>query len=214
MEYAVDYPRLIAFGDSWTAGHGVETDVRYTGVAAPAVFIAKLREQNSWPRWVADKMKIPSVNFGGCGWGNEWIYNEIEHSIESEFIYDKDIIVVVFSYPYRYHDKNVYGPIEILEKTHEILKPYNHYFFNGFYPLLKDEDYPMDKIPANFINPTGTLSDVLKEYEQKHDVSVWEHNHRRIYTDEDNFNIGEYHPNLLGYKVISDYIYSNIVKVI
>ena len=31
--------RLIAFGDSWTAGHGVETDSTYNEIANPPTFI-------------------------------------------------------------------------------------------------------------------------------------------------------------------------------
>ena len=42
--------RLICFGDSWTAGHGIETDLKYKEVAHPEKFITNLRNQNSWPR--------------------------------------------------------------------------------------------------------------------------------------------------------------------
>lgn len=42
--------RLITFGDSWTAGHGIETDVKYKEEPFPHMFIQKLRDMNSWPR--------------------------------------------------------------------------------------------------------------------------------------------------------------------
>lgn len=209
MEYALN-TRLIAFGDSWTAGHGIENDSRYTIDAEPPRFISKLREQNSWPRWVSNKLNIQVVNLGVCGWGNEWIYNEIKNSIDNKFIKKSDTIIVVFSYPYRYSNKNKYTPIEILKKTHNLLKPYNHYFFNGFYPLLKDEEIGDYVVPNTFIEPTKTLGDVLLEYEKNNNISVWEENKRCVYKDVQNYNEGIFHPNLLGYSIIGKYIYSKI----
>ena len=46
--------RLLTFGDSWTAGHGVETDIRHKETVQPPEgngFIDKLRKFNSWPRF-------------------------------------------------------------------------------------------------------------------------------------------------------------------
>jgi hypothetical protein len=51
---------------------------------------------------------------------------------------------------------------------------------------------------------------VLKEYEIKNDISVWEHNSRLVWNDEKNFFEGDYHPNSIGYKIIGEYIYENI----
>ena len=51
---------------------------------------------------------------------------------------------------------------------------------------------------------------VLKEYELNNDISVWEHNSRLVWNDEQNFYEGDYHPNLLGYKIIGQYIYESI----
>jgi hypothetical protein len=56
--------RLVAFGDSWTAGHGVETNSTYKENATPPEFIQKLREQNSWPRWLSERLGIPYINMG------------------------------------------------------------------------------------------------------------------------------------------------------
>ena len=92
--------RLICFGDSWTVGHGVETDKQFKEVADAPPFIKKLREQNSWVRWCAEKLKIPFVNMGVCGYGNLYIYNDLKESIESGYIEDDDFIIIMFSYPY------------------------------------------------------------------------------------------------------------------
>ena len=40
--------RLICFGDSWTAGHGVETNKIYKEEPFPNMFTQKLREQNEF----------------------------------------------------------------------------------------------------------------------------------------------------------------------
>lgn len=34
-----------------------------------------------------------------------------------------------------------------------------------------------------------------------------------VWNDKKNFNEGDYHPNLNGYKIISDYIYEEIKKI-
>lgn len=202
--------KLVTFGDSWTAGHGVESDSKFKEEPFPPQFIQKLREQNSWPRWLSEKLNIPSVNMGVCGYGNEFIYNSILDSLLNSFIDDEDLIIITFSYPYRYLNKNKYTPYEILIKTYELLKDYNHLFFNGFYPLLKDENVDSLFIPNTFIEPTKTFADILKKWEIKNDESVWEYESRSVWNDEQNYWEGDYHPNLKGYKIISDYIYSKI----
>jgi hypothetical protein len=112
--------KLICFGDSWTAGHGVETDIKYKEVAHPEKFITNLRNQNSWPRWVAQKLDCLYVNCGVCGYGNEYILKEIEQSFDMGFILPDDIIIVMFSYPYRY-TADTYNVIEIYNKIENIL---------------------------------------------------------------------------------------------
>jgi len=74
--------RLIAFGDSWTAGHGVETDSTYKEDSNPPKFIENLRNQNSWVRWCAEKMGIGYVNMGECGFGNEYIYKSVKENLK------------------------------------------------------------------------------------------------------------------------------------
>mgnify|MGYP000350511458 CR=1 FL=1 len=75
--------RLITFGDSWTAGHGIETDVKYKEEPFPHMFIQKLRDMNSWPRWVSDKLKCEYVNLGVCGYGNEYILKDLKETVEN-----------------------------------------------------------------------------------------------------------------------------------
>lgn len=202
--------RLICFGDSWTAGHGVEQDVDYKEEATPPLFIQKLREQNSWPRWVAEKLKCPYVNNGICGLGNKYIYNELYVSLKNGFIYQDDIIIIMFSWPYRYMNYDSETVIEIYKMMEHELNGIKHFYFNSFYPSFKDYDYDTKFLPNYFINPDGCVSDILREYEMKNNVGVWEYGSRSIWNDEKNYYEGDYHPNLLGYQVIGDYVYNNI----
>ena len=200
--------RLIAFGDSWTAGHGVETDESYKEEAMPNFFIERLRYCNAWPRWLSDKLECTFVNTGGCGFGNQFILNHIEYC--KQFMEKDDIVIVMLTYPYRYRNKKDKEIKQVFKEMEKHLKSWQHFYFNAFFPVFKEEDFDISKLPSHFINPEGSVSDVLREYEIKNDVSVWEYGSRSVWNDEKNFYEGDYHPNLLGYKIIADYIYEQI----
>lgn len=208
--------RIIAFGDSWTAGHGVETDVKYKEDANPIEgkgFYIDLRRQNSWPRWLSDKFNCLYLNRGYSGSGNHDILNEIK-IIMDENLFDKetDVIIVMFSYPHRYRTKKPENdPITIFESIEKILEGYKHFYFNSFYPTFKDEDFDVTQLPSYFINPTECISDYLRKYEIKNDVGVWEYGSRSVWNDMKGLHEGDYHPNLFGYKLIGDFIY-NMIK--
>ena len=204
--------RLVCFGDSWTAGHGVETDITYKENAFPNLFIQKLREQNSWPKWVSYKMGIPFINNGVCGYGNEYILRDLKESMVNGYIENDDIVIVMFSYPYRYKTKDVHNVVEIFLEMEELLVNHAHFYFNSFYPSFKEEDVDIEKIPKYFINPSGCVSDILRKYEVDNDMGVWEYGSRSVWNDEKNFYEGDYHPNLEGYKIIGEYIYNEISK--
>lgn len=202
--------KLICYGDSWTAGHGVELDSTYKESPSPPNFVQLLRQQNSWPRWLAEKLNCTYVNSGVCGIGNKYICNNVIDSIRDGHVYRDDIIIVMFSYPYRYikYDKeNVIDIYNLLEKTLDGVK---HFYVNSFYPSFKDFDFDTTKLPYYFINPSGSVSDVLRDYEKNNDTSVWEYGSRSVWNDEKNFFEGDYHPNLLGYRIIGEYIYDQI----
>ena len=57
--------------------------------------------------------------------------------------------------------------------------------------------YLANNLPNYFINPTGCVSDVLRDYEIKNDIGVWEYGSRSVYNNERNFYEGDYHPNLI-----------------
>ena len=201
--------KLICFGDSWTEGHGVEEDEKYKENVLPPTFIKKLRMMNSWPRYVADKLKCEFVNMGVCGYGNEYIFKDLKETIENEFISKDDVVIIMLSYPYRYK-KNSYDLVKFFWEMEKTLTNYKHLYFNSFFPTFKEEDFNTVNLPDTFINPNGCVSDVLKQYEIDNDVSIWEYGSRSVWNDEKNFWEGDYHPNSLGYKIIGDYIYEQI----
>lgn len=219
--------RLLTFGDSWTAGHGIEEDVRYKDDGNPQFdkgFIMRLRNSNSWPRWLSDKLECPYVNTSYCGYNNKEILNEVK-IINGLDLFDKDdVIIVMFSYPHRNriqeNHKNLFGVsvnkiLYEFEQFEKILSPYKHFYFNSFYPTFKDEmGVNLDNIPNCFINKESSVADVLKEYEIKNNISVWQGNNREIWKDEQNLWNGKYHPNLLGYKIIAEHIYEQIKDLI
>jgi len=201
--------RVIAFGDSWTAGHGVETCIEFKETAKPPLFIERLRAMNSWPRWLAEKFDVEFVNCGVSGYGNEYIYYDISKAVEMGFINKDDLVIIMFSYPYRY-SADTYNVIEIYNKIENELKNSTHFYFNAFYPTFGNEDFDVNSLPPYFINPKGSVSDYLKEYEMINNVSVWEYESRTVWSDEKGLNEGDYHPNLFGYKLIAEYIYNTI----
>lgn len=207
--------RLLTFGDSWTAGHGVETDSTYKENAHPIEgkgFIVNLRRFNSWPRYVAEKLDCVFVNNGYCGLGNHDIYSEVKILFDDKMIEDDDVFIIMFSYPHRYRVKKPENnPVIVFNKLEELLKPYKRFYFNSFYPTFKDEEnFDIKTLPDYFINPNGTMVDLLRDYEISNDVSVWEYGSRSIWEDEENLWKGDYHPNLLGYKLIAEEIVNQI----
>jgi hypothetical protein len=207
--------RLMAFGDSWTAGHGVETDIRYKEMVQPSDgngFIVNLRKFNSWPRYVAEKLNCIFVNNAYCGAGNYDIYKEVKCLFDDKLIEKEDVFIIMFSYPHRYRTKKPENnPIEVFEKLEELLKSHKRFYFNSFYPTFKDEDgFDTSNLPDYFINPNETIADMLRNYEILNDVSVWEYDSRSVWKNEQNLWWGDYHPNLFGYKLIAEEIVNQI----
>ena len=204
--------KLIAFGDSWTHGHGVEDDVHYKEIGKAPDFIFQLRMLNSWPRYVADKMDLPYLNFGFPGSDNMHIANCVD--MFYEHLSKDDLIVIMLSFPYRHVFRQETKHVtvkQVIERFQQKLQGYNYYFFNSFCQTFVDEPELKDQLDlSRFIQVDMTAADILTKYEQEHDVSVWEYGSRKVYNDKTNFYEGDYHPNLLGYKVISDWVYSEL----
>ena len=187
--------RILAFGDSWTKGHGVEEDIEYKENPHPPLMIDKLREQNSWPNQLAGLLHKPAINFGVCGIGNGRILQLIKETLASGLVKKDDLFLIMLSFPYRDSD-----PIEVYREMEEVLKDYNHLYFNSFWRTFDDEVIGLVDT-TNFVEPERCMSDVLSDYEVLNNISVWEYNSRSVWTDEVGMKIGDYHPNYLGYKL-------------
>lgn len=204
--------RLLAFGDSWTAGHGVEDDIKYEKVPFPPEFIQKLRLCNSWPHHLSHKFDIPYVNLGVCGYGNLDILETVLDVFKNNFQRDDDIFIIMLSYPHRYRLKKPNNdPKYVITKLEDVLKNHTHFYFNSFYPTFKDEDDMENfEIPQSFIHPYKCVSDYIREYEINNNELVWEYGKASVWNDVEGLWQGFYHPNNFGYKLISNYIYNSI----
>lgn len=205
----MQYTRLVTFGDSWTAGHGVETELKYKEVIDCGLFINTLRNSNGWPRYLAEHMDVPFVNLGVCNLGNPEIIEKIR--TYKQFLRKKDLIIVMLSYAYRAGG----DPTVDINTINEELSGYNYYILNSFYPtFLNVPESLMEGINLDrFLWHQHPLSIVLEEYEQIHDVSVWEYGFRKVGERKDAFLGGDFHPNTLGYKVLGEKIFDIIPEL-
>jgi hypothetical protein len=199
--------KLICFGDSWTAGHGVETNSKYQRISGSDYVVNNWRSQNSWPRWVANKLDIEFINMGECGIGNNHILNNSLKNVvfNSDYLTPDDIIIVMFSYPYR----NATSPIEDYKGFEDMLKNYKHFYFNSFYPMFKDEEN-VDLDLTNFIEPENTMLDELLKYQNETGINPWNYNINIESFEDGRLRMGEYHPNINGYRKMADIIYEKI----
>lgn len=211
--------RLIAFGDSWTAGVGVELDETFKEVTMPDHFIYCLRSQNSWVRYLAEKFDIVYVNMGLGGLNNAQLVLQLEKY--KPYFLPNDLIIVMWSFPYRHigvpkhNDFPDYGstPIsKIIDDAERILKNYNYFFVNAFYPYYKEEPDLKPFKTNQWIDIDSTAATILQNYEITYPESnVWEYGYKnvtnRIYENNYDLNLGEYHPNNFGYKIIANWLY-------
>jgi hypothetical protein len=204
--------KLIAFGDSWTHGHGVEPDIKYKEVGNPGDFIFQLRLCNSWPRWLANKLDLPFLNFGYPGSDNIHIANCIDMFLNN--LSKDDLIIVMLSFPYRHTFRKETENISlqsVIERIQKQLDGLDYYIFNSFCPTFYDEPNTKSKLDlTRFICVDTTAADILNKYEIENNISVWEYESRKVYDDKQNLYEGDYHPNLLGYKLISEWIYQEL----
>ena len=196
--------RLVTFGDSYTNGYGLSNSDKCRGHGAPNDFEDYYRRMNSWPRYVAEKLGIPLINMGKCNnFGNNDIYNLIKENMD-ELLSD-DLIIIAFSFPYR----NLTTPNNDYKAIDDLLKNYNRYYFNAFYPMFNDEE-PIDLDFSRFIEPNYTFADYLRDSEKLTNVSYFENN---AFYGYEGVQEGGLHPNLDGYKKISEFVYNKLKNI-
>jgi|TARA_Y100000034_G_C6769233_1_gene343093 hypothetical protein len=197
--------RLVTFGDSFTCGYGIsDTHIH------DDKFERNFALMNCWPRWVAEKLKIPFINMGECSTGNYDIGKKIK--LYKDKLLPDDIIIIAFSYPYR----NETSPIKDYQRIDKLLLNYERYYFNAFYPMFKkeyEEDYEHLNL-LNFIDKDKSFIDCLVESEKINNTPLFQGNN--FWKPTAQSPSGEaitLHPNLNGYKVISKYIFNKITKI-
>jgi hypothetical protein len=201
--------RLICFGDSWTAGFGIEENkskYKFKILDIANGFYEKLRINNCWPRWLSNEFDCAFVTFARSGQNNREIFNDIKNLVLSNVLKGDDIIIVMLSYPYR----GKTNPISDFEDMEELLNPYIHFYFNGFYPMFKNETY--NNIPNYFIDPESTMLEMLINYEKKNPETkpIWEYDRKIEWNSEIINRDIIYHPNMFGYKLIAKHIYKKL----
>ncbi len=206
MSFQIDNTtRLIAFGDSWTAGHGVELDIHCKEVISPNSFIDNLRISNGWPKHLANLFNIPFVNFGWCNFSNLDILQKIKEN--KNYFEKNDLIIVMLSFPYR--GESI--PKRDIGEIIGLLEGYNYFLINSFSKSFSNElDEDLSELKLDrFLAKDLTMKDILIEYEKEFNQSVWEYNFRFPYVWQST-DYGDTHPNHNGYKIIAKKIYELI----
>ena len=85
--------------------------------------------------------------------------------VADKMIESDDIIIIMLSYPYRYKKYDTSTVPELFWKMEELLLNHKHFYFNSFFPTFQEEDFDIKTLPISFINPSGTVSEILKNYE-------------------------------------------------
>lgn len=195
--------RLVTFGDSYTNGYGLSDSNKWKGYGSPNDFEDYYRRMNSWPRYVAEKLGVPFINMGKCNnFGNNDIYKLIKENMDE--LLSTDLILIAFSFPYR----NLTTPNDDYKIIDDLLKEYNRYYFNAFYPMFNDET-PINLNFERFIEPTYTFADYLRDSEKLTGIPYFEN---EAFYGYDGVKEGGLHPNLNGYKKIAEFVYNKIEK--
>jgi len=199
--------RLITFGDSWTAGHGIELDIHCKEIISPNEFVDKLRVSNGWPKHLSNLFDMPFVNFGWCNYSNIDILNKITEI--KKYFEKNDLIIVMLSYPYRGSSIPSKDVKEIIEN----LNGFNYFILNSFFKTFSNElgGDLSDIDLSRFLEKDLTMKDILIQYEKQNNLSVWEYGFKYPY-DWQSTDYGDTHPNYLGYKIIAEKIYELVKK--
>jgi hypothetical protein len=86
---------LIAYGCSWTEGQGA--DVEHENTITDKDEIIKFRKENSWVKFLSDKMGLPWINNGVSGNANNKIFNQVVSDIQNNKINKDDIVIIMWS---------------------------------------------------------------------------------------------------------------------
>lgn len=86
--------RLVAYGDSWTIGEGCNREIEDTLSKHEKMVYQK---ENSWVRFLSDKLNIPYENNGISGNPNNKIFNQIVDDIKNGITTKNDLVIIMWS---------------------------------------------------------------------------------------------------------------------
>jgi hypothetical protein len=91
--------KLYTFGDSWTEGVG--GDLAEENAVSSLEEKTKIRSKYSWPKQLAEKLKIDLQNYGVGGSDNRFIFNCVCKCIDTGRIKENDLVIIMWSSPLR-----------------------------------------------------------------------------------------------------------------
>jgi hypothetical protein len=85
---------LHTYGCSWTAGEGSDRIIEDTLKGEEKL---KFQNQNSWVKFLAEKLNIPHINNGICGNSNNKIFNKLVDDVRNQIIKKDDFVIIMWS---------------------------------------------------------------------------------------------------------------------
>jgi len=85
---------LHAYGCSWTAGEGCDRIIEDTLIGEEKL---KFQNENSWVKFLAEKLNIEHINNGICGNSNNRIFNKLVEDIRNQKIQKNDFVTIMWS---------------------------------------------------------------------------------------------------------------------
>lgn len=215
---------IIGFGDSWVAGHGVEADEKYSDVPNEKVpdEILKIRLNGSLISQLANKVDCTWKNYGLCGASNSEIYNSFLEWYNSVEVNSRYVVIVGFTVTSRdvipsKTEKERGINRELIDESEQIRhllliydkilklckdKNINCIFFNAW-------DSSLDDKYENFWKPSDTMANFLLNKEK----DVWQYDWGKNNYYKLIGTRGGWHPNIKGYKYITEELYNFGVKL-
>lgn len=86
--------RLVAYGDSWTAGEGCNREIEDTLSMHDKLAFQK---ENSWVKFLSDEMNIKYENHGESASPNNKIFNKVISDIKDGKTTKNDLVIVMWS---------------------------------------------------------------------------------------------------------------------
>jgi len=133
---------LRAYGDSWTAGEGCDRKIEDNLTKEEKI---KFQKENSWVKFLSNKLNVDHVNNGISGYSNLKMFNDIISDLRNGLITENDLVIIMWSsslrdtVPFLPNGEWVSWSVKhLIEEPHKFLNSY------------KSEDINFDKFFTDF----------------------------------------------------------------